>query len=421
MPFLQSCTLARLTCSELDNHYMKFHADKAQRILDRGAKCCYTDPSAYDGAVELLEELCGYLPERYPSLYQRTPVGIDNLLTRESFNIVERPLVEDPMQMSARLVQDDLAIMFEKEDGQYYLLAGAILLAGFWKLEDKLGMPLSEIHTSGDVPGFKEKLEKGMMNFFRRVQPNGPVQRVRINSSEMSSNAREYALANVYRTTISSKSMMNSRGPPASGPKMARKEQSAGLPPKRTRLSHTTISALSVRHYVACRGVEVLCLRSARTSIPLRRSARSRMCRDAWRARLGVGEVMLVGTRAKNGTRRYCWNIWIRSIRSRLRRGWRLRRRMKLGRILIKVRFGRWGIYGNADSTGILAGEKCMQLKCKIPSSKSIGSFSKCWLLYSPAILILRCRLYSRLRFALLSFPTHHRLILLSKQLYSCL
>ena len=36
------------------------------------------------------------------------------------------------MAMCARLVQDDLAIMFEKPDGQYYLLAGAILLAGFW-------------------------------------------------------------------------------------------------------------------------------------------------------------------------------------------------------------------------------------------------------------------------------------------------
>lgn len=162
---------------ELDKHYLKFHADKAKRILDRGPKCSRTDPSAFDGAVELLEELCGYLPERYPSLFKRTLVGMDNLLTGESFNIVERPLVEDPMQMAGRMVQDDLAIMFEREDGQYYLLAGSILLAGFWRLEDKFGMPLSEIHTSGDVPGFKEKLEKGMMNFFRRVQPNGPVQR----------------------------------------------------------------------------------------------------------------------------------------------------------------------------------------------------------------------------------------------------
>jgi alpha-1,2-mannosyltransferase len=102
---------------------------------------------------------------------------MDNLYTGESFNIIERPLCEDPMQMAARMVQDDLAIMFEKPDGQYYLLAGSILLAGFWRLEDKWNMPLSEIHSSGNVPGFKTKLEKGMVNFFRRVQPNAPVLR----------------------------------------------------------------------------------------------------------------------------------------------------------------------------------------------------------------------------------------------------
>ena len=127
--------------------------------------------------ADTLRYRCDYLPIRYPSLYRKTTVGMDNLETGESFNIVQRPLPEDPMQTCARLVQDDLAIMFEKEDGQYYLLAGAILLAGFWRLSDKWGMPLSEIHTSGDVPGFKTKLEKGMMNFFRRVQPNGPVLR----------------------------------------------------------------------------------------------------------------------------------------------------------------------------------------------------------------------------------------------------
>ncbi|KAI4109582.1 MAG: hypothetical protein LQ339_001695 [Xanthoria mediterranea] len=162
---------------ELDNHYLRFHEDKKRRIEERGEKCCKTAPEAYDGAVELLEELCSYLPQRYPSLFQSTPTGIHNLLTQETFDITTRPLAEDPMQMAARLIQDDLAIMFEKPDGQYYLLAGAILLAGFWRLSDKFGMPLSEIHTSGDVPGFKSKLEKGMMNFFRRIQPGQPVLR----------------------------------------------------------------------------------------------------------------------------------------------------------------------------------------------------------------------------------------------------
>lgn len=162
---------------ELDNHYLKYHEKKAKRLAERGTKCYHTAPEAYDGAVELLEELCSYLPQRYPSLFEKTPTGMRNLATGEDVNCVERPLKEDPMAMCARQVQDDLAIMFERPDGQYYLLAGAILLAGFWRLEDKLGMPLSEIHTSGNVPGYKEKLEKGMMNFFRRVQPEGPVVR----------------------------------------------------------------------------------------------------------------------------------------------------------------------------------------------------------------------------------------------------
>lgn len=160
---------------ELDSEYPKFHARKAERIASRGDKCCATAPEAFDGAIELLEEFCDYLPQRYPSLYKKTKVGLDNLLTGESFDICERPLVEDPMAMAARMVQDDLALMFEGPDGQYYLKAGAILLAGFWRLEDKLGMPLSEIHTSGEVPQYKEKLEKGMMNFFKRLRPESPM------------------------------------------------------------------------------------------------------------------------------------------------------------------------------------------------------------------------------------------------------
>ena len=42
---------------ELDNQFPKFHADKARRIEERGSKCCKTAPEAFDGAIELLEEL----------------------------------------------------------------------------------------------------------------------------------------------------------------------------------------------------------------------------------------------------------------------------------------------------------------------------------------------------------------------------
>ncbi|KAJ6032062.1 hypothetical protein N7540_002794 [Penicillium herquei] len=162
---------------ELDNHYLKYHANKAKRIEERGEKCYGTAPEAMDAAIELLEELCDYLPERYPKMFQKTPTGITNTVTHETFNITQRPLPEDPMATAARLVQDDLAIMIERPDGEYYLLAGAILLAGFWRLSDKFGMSLEKIHTSGDVPQFREKLQRGMTNFFRRLRPEEPVLR----------------------------------------------------------------------------------------------------------------------------------------------------------------------------------------------------------------------------------------------------
>jgi hypothetical protein len=176
---------------ELDNEFPKYHATKARRIQERGAKCCRTAPEALLAAWELLEELGRYLPGRYPGLYKRGVRGedggkevvvLENLWSGEKFQ-VEPPDSgdegewEDPMQTCARLVQDDLVIMTERDDGQYYLTAGAVLLPGFWRLEDKFGMPLSEIHTSGDVPQFREKLERGMVNLFRRLKPEEMVGR----------------------------------------------------------------------------------------------------------------------------------------------------------------------------------------------------------------------------------------------------
>lgn len=45
------------TTLELDNHYLKYHADKKKRLAERGEKCYGTAPEAMDGAIELLEEL----------------------------------------------------------------------------------------------------------------------------------------------------------------------------------------------------------------------------------------------------------------------------------------------------------------------------------------------------------------------------
>ncbi|EAT76725.1 hypothetical protein SNOG_15887 [Parastagonospora nodorum SN15] len=147
---------------ELDNEFLSYHKLKCERLAERQDKIVKIDARGEKAAWECVREVGGYLAERYPSLYQQLEgggKGVRNLATGDVF-VLEEGGGRNPMEMLARMIQDDIAIMLEREDGEYYLAAGAICLAGFWRLEDKFGMGLSEIHTSGDVPGFKDKLEK---------------------------------------------------------------------------------------------------------------------------------------------------------------------------------------------------------------------------------------------------------------------
>ena len=165
---------------ELDNEYLTYHALKAKRIAERGEKCIRTADEARDAAWELVAEVGTWLAGRWPGVFVREEDGrLRNGVTGEEFRVREGEGkgVMEPMEVVARLIQEDVAIMIERPDGEYYLLGGAILLPGFWRLSDKFGMRLSEIHTSGDVPQFREKLEKGMKSFFRRLKPEQPMVR----------------------------------------------------------------------------------------------------------------------------------------------------------------------------------------------------------------------------------------------------
>lgn len=135
---------------ELDNEWRSFHQQKLDRIAERGSRLIMVHELAKDAAQETLELLSKYLTKRYPSLFRYTnekEENIELLVTGEVYPILHS---DDPLKYAALLIQDDLAIMMEGPDGLYYLRAGAICLAGFWRLEDKFGMPLERIHTSGD-------------------------------------------------------------------------------------------------------------------------------------------------------------------------------------------------------------------------------------------------------------------------------
>ena len=55
--------------------------------------------------------------------------------------------------------------------------AGSICTAGFWRLQDKIGLSLEDIHSRGVVPGWKEKLKFSMERFFQKLKADKPVER----------------------------------------------------------------------------------------------------------------------------------------------------------------------------------------------------------------------------------------------------
>ncbi|KAI0028156.1 hypothetical protein K488DRAFT_32515, partial [Vararia minispora EC-137] len=183
---------------ELDNQHAHYHRLRAHRARTRGDKLITSLPatavvptSGLDAARELVYELSEYLSRRYPNDFtvERHPVqeGGDNGWYGEGRirTITMLPPIgvsydldaEDPMTVAGQLVQDDLALMIEGTDGVYYLRSGAILTAGFWRLEDKAGMSLDEIHFSGNVPQYAQRLQTSLNRFFQRLPCDKMVQR----------------------------------------------------------------------------------------------------------------------------------------------------------------------------------------------------------------------------------------------------
>ncbi|KAF9468807.1 hypothetical protein BDZ94DRAFT_542554 [Collybia nuda] len=194
---------------ELDNQFEIYHRIRAHRIRTRGmgAICVLPDnpgvvESGATAAVEVVHELAEYLSRRYPTTFKvsrhldDSPDAISSKYGWEGarpirtitiiplsatydipLNTDESRAAERALEVAALIIQEDLALMIEGSDGRYYFQAGAICIPGFWRMQDKIGLPLDEIHITGDVPKYREKLEMSMGRFFQRLAVEKPVAR----------------------------------------------------------------------------------------------------------------------------------------------------------------------------------------------------------------------------------------------------
>ena len=104
-----------------------------------------------------------FLLKKHPNLFTLTGTNHDgfvtNKLTNQTFDIKSF----EPLDLCSRLTNDDFNIV-RKVDGYYRLIASTTLLPAAWKLEDKIGYKISDLH--GPVPLWEEKLAKRVYNAF---------------------------------------------------------------------------------------------------------------------------------------------------------------------------------------------------------------------------------------------------------------
>jgi len=74
-----------------------------------------------------------------------------------------------PLDAAARVVQEDLCVLVLR-DGVPHLDAASLCFPSYWRLADKLGRPLAEVH--GPVPHYAEELAAKVDGFLGRLRPD---------------------------------------------------------------------------------------------------------------------------------------------------------------------------------------------------------------------------------------------------------
>ncbi len=123
--------------------------------------------------AEIVDALFEFLPRRYPTQYPRMQDTIAIAATSEL--IARRSPALHPLDIAGRLVPEDLCVMEPGEDGAYRLTAASLCFPSRWRLHEKLGLPLAEIH--GPVPGYGEVLARPVDRFFTALADGKIVQR----------------------------------------------------------------------------------------------------------------------------------------------------------------------------------------------------------------------------------------------------
>ena len=142
---------------------------KTQLLTQRYSDVFASIPGSESGQQETLDLLLEHLLEYFPQYYQREGDRLLNRVTGQVWHLSD--FEANPLDLAGRLVQEDLCLMLPGNNG-YSLAAASLCFPLRWKLREKLGQPMAQIHQH--VPSYTDKLERPVDHFFNRLQPDYP-------------------------------------------------------------------------------------------------------------------------------------------------------------------------------------------------------------------------------------------------------
>jgi hypothetical protein len=142
----------------IDDHYLSEHNIRSHLLSDHLSSVLQCLPGSEPACHEALSVVTSFLTSRYPYMFKISGSGrrklIHNLQTGESFQVENNPR---PLETAARLAMEDFNLLIKDPgNGEYRLQASATLFPAGWKLEDRIGYTLTELHCP--VPAWKDKL-----------------------------------------------------------------------------------------------------------------------------------------------------------------------------------------------------------------------------------------------------------------------
>lgn len=153
-------------------------AEKERLLAERHGDVFDAYPEGLPGSQEVLALLADHLPARFPQLYASDGDDLIYLPTARRWSLVDDTL--HPLDLAARLVQEDLCLMRRgPADDAYKLVAASVCFPTGWTLADKMGGSVAAIHAP--IPNYDTQLESTMDRFFDRIKVDRPVVRLNWN------------------------------------------------------------------------------------------------------------------------------------------------------------------------------------------------------------------------------------------------